>query len=215
MRATYQRELESIERQALDGVDVALDALANALRALALHDPERAGAVIAADDHLDAHCMQTQAAALTLLARQAPVACDLRLIVALIDIATRVERVGDQCVTIAKLVALDGFEGPLDRDLLDRLALMGSTAGALLSEAKEAFVNRDVELARQLRERDRAVNALNREVFDRSIETGSDRDIRAWAMHMTLVARCLERVGDNAVGIASHTEFVATGRTGR
>ena len=77
---------------------------------------------------------------------------------------------------------------------------------------RRSFAERDVEMARDLLERDREVNRLNREIFRLAIDAGEDSDTREWAMIMTLVARAFERVGDNAVDIGEQTTFVATGR---
>jgi phosphate transport system protein len=78
-------------------------------------------------------------------------------------------------------------------------------------QAKRAFAERDVALAEDLVRPDQEINSLNREIFQLAIEVGTDVDTREWAMHMTLVARALERVGDNAVDIGEQTAFVVTG----
>ncbi|MDO8211666.1 phosphate signaling complex protein PhoU [Conexibacter sp. CPCC 206217] len=212
MRSGYCEELAEIERRGLDTVDLAVEALDRVLEALALRDADLARAVVAGDDLLDERCRRTQREILTLMARQAPVASDLRTILGLIDFVSRIERVGDQCVTIAKFVALDGREAPADTLLLDCIALMGRLVREQLVLAKRAFATRDVPLAEQLPQLDQRVNLLNREVFQRGIEIGGTADVRRWAMHMTLAARCLERIGDNAVDVGERVVFVATGR---
>ena len=88
---------------------------------------------------------------------------------------------------------------------------MGQLARSQVSEAKDAFAARNVELAQDLVRQDAEINRLNREIFRRAVEVGDDPDIREWAMFMILVARCLERVGDNTVDIAEQVVFVVTG----
>jgi phosphate transport system protein len=88
---------------------------------------------------------------------------------------------------------------------------MGQFARSEVVQAKSAFAARDVALAENLVREDRDVNRLNREIFQMALEAGDDYDTREWAMHMTLVARAFERIGDNAVDIGEQTAFVVTG----
>jgi phosphate transport system protein len=88
---------------------------------------------------------------------------------------------------------------------------MGQHARSQLSQAKEAFGSRNVELAQDLVRQDSQINRLQREIFKRAVDIGEDGELREWAMFMILVARCLERVGDNTVDIAEQTVFVVTG----
>jgi phosphate transport system protein len=148
---------------------------------------------------------------LSLLARQAPVAGDLRIVAALLHVIRCVERMGDQCVNIAKLVPLSGYESPKDKEILDALERMGRLAHSQVAQAKEAFSARNVELAHDLVRLDSEINRLNREIFRRAVDVGDNVDVREWAMFMILVARCLERIGDNTVDIAEQTVFVVTG----
>jgi phosphate transport system protein len=122
-----------------------------------------------------------------------------------------VERMGDQCVNIAKMLPLGGFEPPVHQPMLDLLLEMGALARSETAQAKHAFATRDVDLAVDLVRQDRDINALNRRIFGMAIEIGDDPDTREWAMHMILVARALERIGDNAVDIGEQTAFVVTG----
>jgi phosphate transport system protein len=121
------------------------------------------------------------------------------------------ERMGDQCVNIAKLIPLAGYDAPVSEDLLDRLLRMGRSARSETLQAKAAFLSRDSAMAEDLVRQDREINRLNREVFALAIEIGTDADTREWAMHMVMVARALERIGDNAVDIGEQTAFVVSG----
>lgn len=80
-----------------------------------------------------------------------------------------------------------------------------------ISQAKQAFARRDAQLAEDLPRQDETINRLNRECFQLALEIGDDADMREWAMQMMLAARCLERIGDNAVDIGEQTAFVVTG----
>jgi phosphate transport system protein len=185
--------------------------LERVLEALEHRDIELAQFVIHDDDRLDGRYLEVHQGVLSLLALQAPVAGDLRLVAALLHIIKNMERMGDQCVNIAKLIPLAGYDPPVREEVLDRVLRMGRAARSETTQAKTCFANRDHQLAEDLVRQDREVNRLNREVFALAIEVGEDVDTREWAMHMVMIARALERVGDNAVDIGEQTAFVVTG----
>ncbi len=210
-RLHFQEELAALETSALGGLDLVLEQLDRVLEALEHQDVELAEIVIADDDRLDGRYLEVHQGILSLLARQAPVAGDLRLVAALLHVIKHVERMGDQCVNVAKLIPLSGHEPPVRAEILTRLVQMGQFARAEVVQCKRAFGERNVAMAEDLLLRDRGVNRLNREVFRLAIEVGDDVDTREWAMIMTLVARAFERIGDNAVDIGEQTAFVVTG----
>jgi phosphate transport system protein len=210
-RVAFQEELQRLEAQALEGLDMVVTTLGRTIEALEQQDVELAQIVVQDDDRLDGRYLEVHQGTLSLLARQAPVATDLRLVAALLDVIKHVERMGDQCVNIAKLIPLSGHEPPRDRALVDTLVDMGRLAGALVQQAGRAFAERDAALAEDLVARDAAVNQLYRECFRLALEAGDDPDAREWAMMMLLAARNLERIGDNAVDIGEQTAFVVTG----
>ena len=210
-RHQFHEDLKALEAQALDGLDIVIQQLDRALESISYQDVELAGMVVADDDRIDGRYLEVHQGILSLLARQAPVAGDLRIVAALLHVIRCVERMGDQCVNIAKLVPLSGYEAPKDKDILDAIERMGRLARSQVSQAKQAFAGRNVELAQDLVRQDTEINRLNREIFRRAVEVGDNLDLREWAMFMILVARCLERVGDNTVDIAEQTVFVVTG----
>jgi phosphate transport system protein len=210
-RHQFREELKELERQTLGGMDLVVSQLDRALESISYQDVELAGMVVADDDRIDGRYLEVHQGILSLLARQAPVATDLRIVAALLHSIRCVERMGDQCVNIAKLVPLSGHEPPKDKDILDSIERMGQLARSLVSQAHDAFESRNVELAQSLVSQDAEINRLNREIFKRAVEVGDDLEVREWAMFMILVARCLERIGDNAVDIAEQVVFVVTG----
>jgi phosphate transport system protein len=210
-RHQFREDLKELERQALGGLDIVIQQLDRALESISYQDVELAGMVVADDDRIDGRYLEVHQGILSLLARQAPVATDLRIVAALLHTIRCVERMGDQCVNIAKLVPLSGYEAPKDKDILDAIERMGQLARSQVAQAKDAFATRNVELARDLVRQDAEINRLNRQIFRSAVEVGDDADLREWAMFMILVARCLERVGDNTVDIAEQIVFVVTG----
>jgi phosphate transport system protein len=211
MRRHFHEELREVELRALAGIDIVLDQLDRTLEALAHQDVELAIMVIAGDDRLNGLCLEVHERIVSLLARQGPLAGDLRLAAALLHVIVYLKRMGNQCVSIAKLIPLSGHEPRTLPDLLALLLRMGEIARSEVSQAKRAFVDRDVALAMDVMRQDREIGQIEREAFSKVIEIDHDIDTREWAMQMTLVARALERIGDNAVDVCEQTAFVVTG----
>src|SRR6185312_2962529 len=179
-RHAFREALKELEDQALGGLDLVIGQLDRALESVSYQDVELAGMVVADDDRIDGRYLEVHQGILSLLARQAPVAGDLRIVAALLHVIRCVER-------------------------------MGRLARSQVSQAKQAFAGRNTELAQDLVRQDTEINRLNREIFRRAVEVGDNLDMREWAMFMILVARCLERIGDNTVDIAEQIVFVVTG----
>ncbi len=210
-RHQFREDLLAMEAQVLGGIDIVGDQLDRALEAVAQQDVELAQMVVVDDDRVDGRYLEVHQGILSLLARQAPVAGDLRIVAALLHVVRCMERMGDQCVNVAKLVPLSGHETPNDALVLDEIERMGALARDQLRQAHDALAGRDVALAQQLVFRDAEINRLNRDVFRRVVDIGDDIEMREWGMYMILVARCLERIGDNTVDIAEQVVFVVTG----
>jgi len=210
-RSHFQEELAGLERSALGGLELVATALDRALETVQNQDIELASMVIADDDRIDGRYLEVHQGILSLLALQAPVAGDLRVVAALLHVIKHVERMGDQCVNMAKLVPLDGHQPPADPRMLELIQRMGDQARRQVIQCGQAFDRRDVEMAEDLVRQDDEIDRLNREVFHTALELGDEADRREWAMHMMLVGRCIERIGDNAVDIGEQTAFVVTG----
>jgi phosphate transport system protein len=210
-RIHYQEELERLEARALEGLDLVVDALDRTIEAVEHQDTELAELVIASDDVIDGRYLEVHQSILTLLATQAPVATDLRLISALLHVMKNMERMGDQCVNVAKVIPIAGHEPPADERIVRNIITMGKQVRTQIGQAKRAFAERDVDMARDLVRQDDVVDNLNKECFQIALEIGDDHDRREWAMTMILAARALERIGDNAVDIGEQVAFVVTG----
>jgi phosphate transport system protein len=136
---------------------------------------------------------------------------DVGVVGALLQFSRAAARMGDQCVNIAKVLPQLGHEPPVDEEMQRRIVRMGALARSEVLQSKQAFELRDAALAQDLVRQDEEINRLNRECFQRAVESGVDADRREWAMTMLLVARALERIGDNAVDIGEQVAFVVTG----
>ncbi len=210
-RVYYQEELELLEASALGGLELVSAALGRTLEAVEQQDVELAQLVIADDDRIDGRYLEVHQALITLLATQSPVATDLRLISSLLHVLKNVERMGDQCVNVCKLIPLTGNEPPADKEMVKLILTMGKQTRTLISQSKRAFEERNVEMAHDLVRQDDVVDNLNRDCFRLALELGDDPDVREWAMTMLLAARAIERIGDNAVDIGEQVAFVVTG----
>jgi len=210
-RVEYQEELERLEASGLGGLDLVSASLERTLEAIEHQDVELAQLVIADDDRIDGRYLEVHQSLITLLATQSPVATDLRLISALLHVLKNVERMGDQCVNICKMIPLTGNEPPADEEMVKLILTMGRQARTLISQSKRSFEDRNVEMAQDLVRQDDVVDNLNRECFGLALAIGDDPDRREWAMTMLLAARAIERIGDNAVDIGEQVAFVVTG----
>jgi phosphate transport system protein len=211
LRHRFIEELGALEASTLGALDLVTMQMDRVLEALEHQDVELAEMVVADDDRLDGRFLEVHQGILSLLALQAPVAGDLRLVAALLHTIKHIERMGDQCVNIAKLIPITGWEPPVDEELLGVVLRMGRQARSEVVQCKRAFAERDVALAEDLVRQDRAINRDNRAVFRRAIDIGDDPDTREWAMTMVMVARAFERVGDNAVDVGEQVAFVVSG----
>src|SRR5918912_1456257 len=124
-RLHFQSELQQLERQALGALDMVVNTLDRALEALQHQDIELAAIVIADDDRIDGRYLEVHQGILSLLALQAPVASDLRTVAALLHVIKHAERMGDQCVNVAKLLPLTGHAPPVDEEILAKVERMG------------------------------------------------------------------------------------------
>jgi phosphate transport system protein len=197
-RTRFRDELIRLEDQVMGGLDLVVSQLDRAVEAINFQDVELAAMVAADDRRIDGRYIEVHQGVLSLLGRQALFADDLRLAAALLHTIRCIERMGDQCANMAKLVPLSGYEAPKDPIILELIEKMGISVRAQV-------------LARDLVRQDVEVNRLNRDIFQRAVDAGDDPEVREWAMFMILVARCLERIGDNTVDIAEQTVFVVTG----
>ncbi len=210
IRVTFHEALESAETSLLSEGALVRSQLQDVITALHQRDAEAAGRVILGDDRVDAAYLDTQGQVLNLLALQAPVAGDLRLVSAILHANVHVERMGDLCVNIAKFVQnRDPY--PADSPMLLRIAEMGERAAEMLDLSLSAFAQRSVELAEQLPDKDEFLDRLNRGMIGDLKQYAGDEESFEWATKLILVARYLERFGDHAVDIGEQIVFLVTG----
>jgi phosphate transport system protein len=210
MRRSFQEELEGLEAQLQTESDLVMRSLRAVLTALGRADAELADEVIAFDDDVDAYYLAIEQGIESLLARQTPVAVDLRLVLAILHTNLHLERMADYCVTIAKLIKLT-HDLPADPSLIEAFEEMGSRAEEMIRVAVDSFAARDVARAETLVALDELIDRANRQAIEHVFAIPEDADARKWGLRMLIVSRCLERIGDHAVDIGEQTTYVVTG----
>ena len=205
-RRGFHDELEALQREILEMGELAGDAVQHAVHAVVFRDSNEAQAVIDGDDEIDGRYLDIDQRTLQTLALQTPVAADLRLVSAIIHVNLHLERTGDQAVNIAKLHLLTE-----DLPGSDAIREMGDLVVRMLRTAMEAFDRRDLDLSLQLPKMDDPVDRLNRASHLEALKLADDPSALDWGLHMNLVSRALERVGDQAVDIAEQVGFLITG----
>ena len=210
MRVEFQESLGLLEADLQEQGAVVLRSIRAAVAALETQDVELCDEVIAFDDEVDLRYHRLERAVEETLALQAPVASDLRTVLAILHNAMRLERIGDQCVTVAKLTKLSsGFE--TRHDVVEGMKEMGDRAEEMVRVALDSFEARDVGRARELVELDELIDRTNRRVVGQVLSMASAPELQEWGMSMIIASRCIERIGDNAVDIGEQTAYVVTG----
>src|SRR5436853_1659410 len=210
MSVWLQEEIDRLEASLREESDLVLRSLRGAMGALEEQDVELADEVIAFDDEVDRSFFGIQEGIHTLLARQTPVAVDLRHVLAMLHVNLHLERMADYCVTIAKLTKLtQGLA--TDEPLLQAFEEMAARAEEMIRTAVDSFVARDVEGAERLVDLDELIDRANRRVVEHVLRMAGDESKHEWGLRMIIVSRCLERIGDHAVDIGEQTAYLVTG----
>ena len=209
-RVTLEQELDQLQASLQEEGELVLRAVRGAINSLRESDPELADEVIAFDDEVDSAYLGLQQGIESLLARQTPVAVDLRFVLAVLHSNLHLERMADLCVTIAKLTKL-AHGLPPDATMVEAFDEMASRAEEMIRVALDSFANRDVDGAESLVDLDELIDRTNRRVVKYVLELGGDPEKREWGLRMIVISRCLERIGDHAVDIGEQTAYLVTG----
>jgi phosphate transport system protein len=211
MRLSFTEELAQLEASLQEEGELVLRALRSSLNALARADEELADEVIRFDDEIDRRYLAIEEGVQSLLARQTPVAADLRLVLAVLRINLHLERMADYCVTVAKLTQLMG-DLNVQGDAIGRsIEDMGRRAEQMIRVALEAFAERDATMAETLVDLDELIDRANRHAIEDVLSLGHSPEEREYGLRMLVVSRCVERIGDHAVDIGEQVAYLVTG----
>jgi len=211
MRISFTEELAQLEAGLQEEGDLVLRALRSSLNALARGDEELADEVISFDDEVDRRYMAIETGVQSLLARQTPVAADLRLVLAVLRINLHLERMADYCVTVAKLTKLMGDLNVSESSISGSIEDMGQRAEQMIRVALDSFTTRDADKAQTLVELDELIDRANRHATEDVLSLGDSPDEREYGLRMLVISRCVERIGDHAVDIGEQVVYLVTG----
>jgi phosphate transport system protein len=211
MRISFTEELSQLEASLQEEGDLVLRALRSSLNALARGDAELADEVIRFDDEVDRRYIAINEGVQSLLARQTPVAADLRLVLAVLRVNLHLERMADYCVTVAKLTKLMGDLNVSDERIGQSIEEMGQRAEQMIRVALDSFASRDADKAITLVELDELIDRANRNAIEDVLSLGDSPEEREYGLRMLVVSRCVERIGDHAVDIGEQVAYLVTG----
>lgn len=210
VRSRFHNEMAALEDALLGVADQAEVMVGLAVEAVCLPDMDLAAQVVQLDVKIDQTYLDVHNRWMNLMALQQPMAGDLRMMSVLLHLNTTLERMGDQCVNIAKMAQVT-YGLPRSETIITHIREMGDLVRPMIRTGVEALVRRDLDEARLLPAMDEPVDRLNRNMYKEVVECGPDPALLEWATRMMLVARALERIGDQVVDIAEQTAFLLTG----
>lgn len=211
MRDQYQQQLDSVLSELVAMTGDVRKALAQATEALLNADANLAEEVITGDLAIDSARERIEDESFDILALQAPVAGDLRMLVASLRMVADLERMGDLSVHVAKVARLRYPESAVPENLVETITAMATTADEMIKAAAEIVETRDVEAARELEAADDQMDKLRRSMFRTLLSKHWDEGVEP-AIDMALLGRYYERIGDHAVSMARRIVFLVTGQ---
>ncbi|GAA1896527.1 phosphate signaling complex protein PhoU [Streptomyces sodiiphilus] len=210
MRDAYHEELDAISDSLVEMARFVGSAIGRATTSMLDADLKLAESVIAADDKVDEMHRELENSAIALLARQQPVATDLRIVVTSLRMSADLERCGDLAQHVAKVARLRFPDSAVPRDLHATILEMGQLAQRLMAKAAEVIITKDVDLALQLEHDDDAMDSLHRTLFQHLMDDRWKHGVET-AVDVTLLGRYYERFADHAVSIARRVVYLVTG----
>jgi len=210
MRDTYHEELDAISSSLVEMANLVGSAMSRATTALLDGDLQLAEQVIAADEAVDARYREVEARAFDLLARQQPVASDLRVLVTSLRMVADLERMGDNAAHVAKIARRRYPSSAVPPPLRSTVLEMGHAAEEIVAKAGSVVAGRDLKLAAELEKDDDVMDELHRQLFTAILDDRWDQGVEA-AIDITLVGRHYERFADHAVSVARRVVYLVTG----
>ncbi|WP_213817112.1 phosphate signaling complex protein PhoU [Glaciihabitans sp. dw_435] len=210
MREVFQQELQEVQERLVEIASLVSISIENATRAFNESNVSLAETVIADDDKIDTAALELDELAINILARQQPVARDLRIVVSALRISASLERMGDMAEHIAQLARYRFPDKVVPKSLRSTFAELGSLDVAISRKLVELLRTEDVRLAEEIRNDDDQIDALHLSVFDKVLgETWKGAAVDT--VDATLASRYHERFADHAVSISKKVQYLATG----
>lgn len=211
MREAYQSDLRHLVDDLVDMAEMVGTALEDATRALLEGDLALAERVVAADHHLDARQVELDTKAIELLARQSPVATDLRLLVASLRMSSSLERMGDLAAHVALVARRSHPQLAVPEQHRAQIARMSELGLAAVKDAAQVIESRDLALAARVEEEDDELDDLMLEISREISRSDAAVYTHGQVIDLTLLIRFYERIGDHAVSLVRRVGFLVTG----
>jgi phosphate transport system protein len=209
MREEYRKELKDLKNEVHSIMLRVTGLTRDAVTSLVEGDADLAVTVVESDDEIDRRCLGIEEHTIEVIATQAPVARDLRLLYSLTYMSIHLERMADLSVNIAKAAKRTaGRRGP--QTLYDLIQAQGNLVYRVLDAMAEAFESDDLALAAKLEDLDQPIDHLYKQFFRELARLHDEEDIE-WASSMVLASRYLERIADHAVDIGERIAYLVTG----
>lgn len=209
MRNKFDEQLELLNIQLIEMGSMCEQTISSAINALTTHDVEAAKKVMEKDSEIDNKEREIESLCLKMLLKQQPVAKDLRQISSALKMITDMERIGDQAADIAEIVTVAN----ISVDNLSDIVGMGEATMKMVTESIDAYVRRDLELAKRVIDYDDVVDdyfdKIKNELIEFISKNTSDGE---FAIDLLMIAKYFERIGDHATNIAEWVEFSITGK---
>ena len=210
MRDAFHEELDAIQATLVTMGEMVSTAMSRSSEALLKADVKLAEQVISEDEKLDTIQHDLEARAINLMARQQPVAQDLRILVTSLRMSADLERMGDLCHHIAKLARMRYPEVAVPAELVKTIEDMGTTAVKIIEKSTRVIKTQDLQAAIELETDDDEMDKLHRALFVALLDDSWSHGIET-AIDMTLLGRYYERCADHAVSIARRVYFLVKG----
>lgn len=210
MRDAYHEELDGLNDKLVEMTRLVRSAISRATTALLDSDLPLAESVISRDDEVNATFAEVESTIFDLMARQQPVAVDLRTIITALRMGTDLERMGDLAVHVAKVARLRHPDSAIPAQMRSTILEMGQIAETLVTKAGGCVASKDVESALELEQDDDAMDRLHRKLFRNILDKDWPHGVEA-AIDITLIGRYYERYADHAVRVAQDVVYLVTG----
>lgn len=211
IREDYHKKLKSIQSEIITLGSMVTKAITNSIDALKFRNLELANEIIEKDNEINKKRFDIEESCIRLIATQQPMASDLRTIVAVLNIITELERIGDYAMGIARVVIMIGDEPPL-KPLID-IPRMAEKTTDMLMRSLDAFIKRDTETARKISAEDDAIDELYDQIYrELLVYMMSDPSTMTRATRLMWVAHNLERAADRVTNICERIVFMVTGK---
>ncbi len=211
LRSAFQDELDGVTSTLVELSEIVSDAIEKATHALLTANLQEAEAVIAADDRVDNLQHELDARIIDIIARQQPVASDLRALVTALRMSADLERMGDMAHHVAKITRLRHPNGAVPSELLLTIEEMGKVAKVIADKAGKVIGSRDIDKALEVERDDDEMDKLHRKLFTTLLSDDWKHGTET-AIDITLIGRYYERFADHAVSVARRVYYLVTGK---